>query len=570
MVRMNGTTSKLFHKAILLPAMVLALVAPAGRPAIAQTSPHGPIKFACEECHTAESWSIMPSPSKFKHERTGFPLTGQHSVVECTQCHASLSFTGTKQRCMECHQDVHRNELGATCERCHTTQSWLVPDMIERHNMTRFALVGAHRVANCRQCHVNQQQNEFVGLRTDCVGCHQADYDATKTPVHRSAGFGLDCATCHSVSSLSWGSDFDHSRTGFPLTGAHAATACSQCHANNVFTGASPVCYSCHQAQFASAVNPSHAGFPTDCAACHTTWAWRPAAFDHNATAFPLTGAHVTVACTDCHKNNVYKGTPTGCYSCHQSQFTSAATPSHAGFSTDCVACHTTAAWRPASFDHSKTSFPLTGAHAAVACASCHKNNVYAGLPTDCYSCHAADFAGAASPPHAGFPTTCATCHTTTAWSPASFDHSATAFPLTGAHTSTPCASCHVNNVYKGTPATCGASACHLPNYNATKPSHASGGFGIDCQTCHTTTAWLPYTWSLSNHAAWFRIASGNKHNPTVWANDCATCHVTASYLDFVCIDCHTHNKATTDQQHQGRANYQYTSAACYSCHKGA
>jgi hypothetical protein len=635
---MRRLTYRTIRSSVSLVQVILALTVWGGR-AGAQTSPHGAIRFACEDCHTAESWSIMPSPPKFRHERTGFPLTGQHSVVECTGCHASLTFAIATKRCMDCHDDVHRNELGASCERCHTSQSWLVPDMVDRHRTTRFPLVGAHRFANCRQCHVNQQLQEFVGLRTDCVGCHRADYDATKQPVHRTAGFGLDCQTCHAVSAMSWGGEFNHATTGFPLTGAHAAAACASCHKNNVFQGASAECYSCHAPDFTSAANPPHTGFATACVQCHTTSAWHPASFNHSTTGFALTGAHATVACTDCHKNGVFTGTATACYACHQAQFTGAVNPPHAGFPTDCVTCHTTASWKPASFDHSKsqfpltgahatvacsgchknnvyaglptdcaschaadfsgatnpphtgfpmtcatchtttawspasfnhatTAFPLTGAHAAVACAGCHKNNVYAGLPTDCASCHAADFSGATNPPHTGFPMTCATCHTTTAWSPATFNHATTSFPLTGAHTSVACTQCHVNNVYKGTPATCGASGCHLADYNATNPLHSSGGFGTDCKTCHTTTAWSPNTWALSNHATWFRISSGNKHNPTVWANNCATCHMTSSYQDFSCIDCHTHNQTTTNQQHQGRANYQYNSAACYSCHK--
>ena len=30
------------------------------------------------------------------------------------------------------------------------------------------------------------------------------------------------------------------------------------------------------------------------------------------------------------------------------------------------------ASWQKRTFDHAKTSFPLTGQHQAVACASCH------------------------------------------------------------------------------------------------------------------------------------------------------------------------------------------------------
>ena len=46
-------------------------------------------------------------------------------------------------------------------------------------------------------------------------------------------------------------------------------------------------------------------------------------------------------------------------------------------FPTDCSLCHSTINWTGATFDHSKTTFPLTGAHVAAPCAQCHVNNNY-------------------------------------------------------------------------------------------------------------------------------------------------------------------------------------------------
>jgi cell wall-associated NlpC family hydrolase len=74
------------------------------------------------------------------------------------------------------------------------------------------------------------------------------------------------------------------------------------------------------------------------------------------------------------------------------------------------------------SFNHNNTTFPLTGAHTTVACASCHINNNHSGsLPTACYGCHQADFTGTTNPNHltSGFPTDCTKCHTTTNWTSA-------------------------------------------------------------------------------------------------------------------------------------------------------
>ena len=451
----------------------IGVMAPPGTVS-AQDSPHGKLSFACEECHVPDSWKAMPVPAKFDHRKTKFILGGRHGQVNCMDCHTSLTFKFKKSasRCVDCHEDVHRGELGATCDRCHSPQSWIVPDMIQKHVSTRFSLVGVHATVPCQECHTNQQKNEFVGLRTDCFGCHQEDFTTANgvTPAH--AGFGTDCQSCHAVNATNWGiigvnfgGNFDHARTGFPLAGAHATLACAQCHPGNVFRAGSTQCVTCHSQDFTTATAPPHTGFPNDCTACHTMTAWQPATFDHGKTTFPLTGAHPAVACAQCHVNNKYVGLPATCYGCHQQQFTTANSPPHAGFPQDCTTCHTTAAWHPAAFDHSTTPFPLTGAHTTVACAQCHTNNLYAGLTHDCYTCHTSTFTSATTPvPHTGFPTaSCATCHTTNpGWTPSTYSHASATprFPQDSRHTTPACAKCH-QTATNYTVACCQSSGCH-------------------------------------------------------------------------------------------------------------
>ena len=115
----------------------------------------------------------------------------------------------------------------------------------------------------------------------------------------------------------------------------------------------------CHLTNYNNTTTPKHAaaGFPTDCAACHSTVVWTDAVFDHQKTLFPLTGAHLAVACSTCHSDGVYKGKSTACVSCHLTDYNTTATPKHsaAGFSTHCATCHSTATWAGAVFDHSKT-----------------------------------------------------------------------------------------------------------------------------------------------------------------------------------------------------------------------
>jgi predicted CXXCH cytochrome family protein len=95
------------------------------------------------------------------------------------------------------------------------------------------------------------------------------------------------------------------------------------------------------------------------------------------------------LACTLCHINNVFAGTPTDCYSCHKADYTGTNNPAHvaAGFPTTCATCHTTTAWTGATFNH--TWFPITSGNHNQPCAVCHINAAdYTVFSCDA-TCHA-------------------------------------------------------------------------------------------------------------------------------------------------------------------------------------
>jgi hypothetical protein len=505
-------------------------------------NPHGTITIPCEDCHTATSWKPIRSVPEFNHNHTSYPLRGMHVKVQCTLCHTNLEFKNVGTRCADCHADIHRGQFGAKCESCHTVNGWELHTAQLKQHENRFPLLGAHASLECVDCHKGEAVGQFAGLSTTCISCHNSDFQAAQ-PDHKALNFPTTCESCHSMDS--WlGAKFDHLKyTGYALTGAHATLECTACHIGGKYQGTPAQCYGCHAQDYNTTNNPPHAqaGFSQQCQTCHTTVAWIPANFDHNTTPFPLTGAHVNVACNLCHINGQFAGTPTDCYSCHVKDFTGTTSPNHVqgGFSQQCQMCHNTTAWQPASFDHSKTSFPLTGAHVNVACTTCHTDNFAGTLPTNCYGCHAADFNGTTSPNHvqSGIPQQCQVCHNTTAWIPATFDHSQTSFPLTGAHTSVACATCHTDN-YAGTlPTNC--YGCHAKDYAGTAtmtgvPNHQNAGFSQDCTQCHTTSTWLNAT--FNHNATSFPLTGA--HTSVA----CATCH-TDNYtgaLPTNCYGCHT------------------------------
>lgn len=346
-------------------------------------------------------------------------------------------------------------------------------------------------------------------------------------------------------------------------------------------------CVVCHRAEYQATTKPPHAGlFSEKCADCHTEAAWIPAKFQH---PFPLVGAHAEAGCAACHGDPPkYDGLPSDCVGCHKDDYDQSPYPGHQSFPTTCDDCHNTLAWKPASpVAH---PWPLTGAHAATPCLSCHVNDVYKGTPKDCVGCHKDDYDQSPYPGHQSFPTSCGGCHTTFAWKPAApYKH---LWPLNGAHAKAACTACHKGNPpsYAGTSTAC--VSCHKADYDASPaPGHQS--FPTSCDDCHTTLAWKPATafkhpWPLTGAHTGVACAKCHVGNPPVYkgtATDCFGCHAAdfnaSPYpghagFSHTCTDCHTTNawKPASGAGHPENAFPIKTGAhkvfACSECHDSA
>jgi hypothetical protein len=527
----------------------------------------GELGVDCARCHTTRSF-VERSAMQREHEAARFPLRGAHALATCDACHSApgqfrTQFTLVSTTCMGCHGTSFRatktpDHVAASfsqdCTSCHTILRWAGAKF--DHANTSFVLTGAHRSVGCDGCHADKV---YRTKSTQCVSCHRPAFDRTTNPAH-SAGFPTSCADCHGTATWT-GATFDHQSTSFPLTGAHRAVTCSGCHADKVYRGKTSDCVGCHRPDFDQTKSPPHAaaGFGTTCTTCHTTTQWNGVVFDHATTRFPLTGAHRAATCDACHADNVYRGKPSTCSACHQKEFDQTRTPPHtaAGFPNTCQTCHNTTAWPGAVFDHSATSFPLTGAHRAQTCDACHADKIYSGKPTTCVGCHQADAARVTTPPHTTFPTTCESCHNTTAWPGASFDHGTTRFPLTGAHRAVACTGCHADGVYRGKVMTCvGCHAADAARVTA-PPQHTS--FPTICESCHNTTAWPGATFDHSTT----RFPLTGAHVTT----ECAGCHSDGVYhgKPTDCYACHRPAYDQTTNPGHAAAMFPTTCATCHT-----
>jgi hypothetical protein len=555
----------------------------------------------CEGCHTDLGWDR----AQFDHvaEGNGFALQGAHGTIQCIACHVDNQMENLPLDCFGCHQEDFaavvdpshtQGNFPQDCLICHNQNAW-VPATFD-HSLSQFPLSGAHATTPCNSCHAAGYQ----GTPTECYACHQADFEGAADPNHVQNNFDHNCATCHSTTA--WQpATFNHANTQFPLTGAHITTPCLSCHAGG-FAGTPTDCWSCHQGDYNGVTDPNHVqnNFDHNCATCHSTSAWEPATFNHNNTQFPLTGAHISLACNECHADGY--DIPFDCWSCHEADYHDAENHDANGYPHDCTQCHNTTDWEGGEFNHGNTGFPLTGAHVALPCLTCHAGG-YQDTPSECYACHQSDFDGVADPSHIqnNFDHNCLLCHGTAAWTPATFDHNQSQFPLTGAHSTTPCLSCHANG-YDNTPTDC--YACHQADFEGvTDPNHVQNNFDHNCANCHSTTAWEPATFDHNNtqfpltgahvnlncnechdvgydisfdcwscHEADYHDAEG--HDANGYPHDCTQCHnttdwgsgefnhgntgfpLTGAHVGLQCLACHA-------------GGYQNTPPECYACHQG-
>lgn len=418
---------------------------------------------------------------------------------------------------------------------------------------------------DCMQCHAPLQ-----GISAErCQACHSdvAEQRATGTGVHGAKTNDMsDCASCHddhkgrtyNPGELAL-KNFDHTAIGFSLTRHivnydQSPLACKSCHTGNSYKlTATITCTDCHSAHDSSFMSAHAAAFGDQCMTCHDG-VDKTHNFDHARTHFPLDGKHVDLHCDDCHRpSGAASETPTTCAGCHTE-------PSvHAGmFGDDCASCHTTAEWKPAklqdrlAFDHDGANFKLIH-HTQnydglpLNCRTCHTNGDFSFTAQTCTDCHGAHDATFMAGHIQQYGSNCLSCHNGSD-NMKNFDHSQF-FVLDGRHTTVECSACHLNGQFKGTPKEC--SACHR------EPEIHAGLFGLQCEACHTTTAWSPA--QLTHHT--FPLDHGGQGEIP-----CATCHI-ASYVTYTCEGCHEHDPARTQEEHAGLNIPSDQLNDCAACH---
>jgi predicted CXXCH cytochrome family protein len=514
----------------------------------------------CAECHREHrgenanliEWS--PSREKFNHANTGWPLKGEHKKQECKTCHelrrvgdeevrnlvqkkARETFLGVGTECYRCHFDEHRGQEGKSCERCHTADEKFAKAPLFSHNdksMTRYPLTGKHRGVDCKNCHetladtstpADSFPKPLDASYWQMKEVPHAQCSACHEDVHRGA-FGRSCDKCHVTdgwSNIKQGAQDTgfHDKYRFPLKGEHKDVACNLCHGP----------------------------FPNGQAA-----KYKGMKFER---------------CSDCHVD------------AHEGQV-----PAE-GDGVKCEKCHTVNGFLPVLFTvdmHKDTRFPLEGAHRAVACNRCHKQDsrlsgkvanaararvngqgrrlivseakltmddivgdpleekrgITSAATADCAGCHEDIHAGQFNKNLAeeGSPKvdhkSCSACHSMGNFTDTTFKHDDSRFPLTGKHQQVKCAQCHQPSKAKG------------PMFDVV----VYRGIGVQCGSCHADV----HVGQLAKAAA--KEGAQKDDKPVT---DCASCHGTTSFKPA---------KFDHDKQSSFPLEGEHKRAKCESCHQ--
>jgi hypothetical protein len=376
-----------------------------------QDQHRGQLGTDCIDCHDTNGWHEV----RFEHGKAQFQLVGKHQEVDCNKCHLlepialdnEVALQQTQDvpdsirrykplpfaNCADCHTDYHQGQFEQDCVECHSESDWKKMDF--DHQRAQFALLGKHQQVKCNECHQLELFADGAELQrfkplpfANCADCHADPHVPS---------LGTNCESCHIVDD--WrqaGQTFDHNSARFQLVGKHQNVACEACHSAGRFRDlAFANCTDCH--------TDYHQGqFEQDCAACHGESDWKEMDFDHQRAQFALLGKHQQVKCNECHQLELFadgaelqrfKPLPFAhCADCHADYHQNQ-------FAQDCAECHRVEQWPHTTFDHSRSTFHLDGAHANVECDQCHALETFANgkelrrykpVEAECQTCHGA------------------------------------------------------------------------------------------------------------------------------------------------------------------------------------
>ena len=198
--------------------------------------------FECHSDHHGRKFDMVRFDEvNFDHDLAGYILEGEHSKIDCRDCHISEyiadndlkkrenTYLGLDQECLSCHNDFHQNTLSNDCLSCHNMDAFTPASEFD-HNDTDYPLIGEHINVDCIECHKMTTRNGedfqiFADIPFyDCKSCHNDPHN------NQIQGKCSQCHTETSFSNFTGRGNFNHNYTDFELKDQHKRIDCFSCH----------------------------------------------------------------------------------------------------------------------------------------------------------------------------------------------------------------------------------------------------------------------------------------------------------------------------------------------------
>ena len=524
---------------------------------------------ACTACHTASSFSVMPSLSAI-HANI------QNTSANCIQCHsvANAALYRSANNLIKAPDAAHIPMGSLGCEACHVgaNSSMATTPVADGANFANSLFNHASATKTCADCHgATVTSGTFVGVLPRTIG--------SLTPIHVPAT--ASCDSCHGAAPAGLvpavgmktfaNAQFDH---------GGVTTGCVNCHgpaiSNNSFYGITSLIV-----MPASSGANAHMPTSTTCESCHAgslpaglIAASSPRAvgsslFRNSPPSSTQIHSHAAGSCSACHEAGMaWVGVDLPLYTRSPATFTTA-TALYKGFHTrpllsasgysvadpnnhpgpsagECSLCHgdTIAFGQPSA---PAGHIPY---RANAACSACHTsfgtapavglthNNLQ--YPSDhCEQCHSTDNAALYAATTTLMPIKtpavnhidmgalgCASCHVgggsniASTPVPEGSHFSNSAFSHSGITTG--CANCHGANVVAGT-----FDGVNPKSVAGQSPPHIPVSSNVGCEICHVNS--IPAVLVPPTGYSGSPSFAGGQYIHTGVTTGCANCHVSGA-----------------------------------------
>ena len=278
---------------------------------------HAAVATTCSTCHSDTSPSYTGAPGfAIVHMSTRgmhVPIKYSAGTAECSGCHKLYTtFSGT----IMSHAvigDTGSSAAGMACDACHEWNmrtKWYGLSTWQRDSANHYycapggtTICTGGKGADCTQgCHQHSVSSRYAGVgpKTPRKTIQSAVKPATPgaSPAPVTSRPGVPPRRMAFGTSFAVPGRFDH-------------------------TGVTGTCFSCHNGVSAVGKPTGHLPSGNDCDRCHTTSAWKPAAYDH---ALVIAGT---------------------CASCHNALQAVAKPAGHVATTLSCDSCHYVLGWVP-------------------------------------------------------------------------------------------------------------------------------------------------------------------------------------------------------------------------------